>query len=173
MFQTESDKLPPLIAIVGTSKTGKTTLIERLIKIFKQRGYRIGTIKHHRADFDFDLEGKDSWRHRQAGADMVFMSSPTQLAFIEKRRREASLEEIRQQFRGKVDLVLAEGFKRSPYPKIEVYRKTKKDNCLLAQTLERLMAVVTDEAIECPVPIFRWSQIDKLAEFIKKVCLGK
>ena len=86
---------PPLIAIIGRSKTGKTTLIEKLIEVFKYQGYRIGTVKHHLADFEFDLKGKDSWRHRQAGAEVVIMSSPTQLAFIEKRKQELSLAKSR------------------------------------------------------------------------------
>ncbi len=163
---------PPLIAIIGRSKTGKTTLIERLIEIFKYQGYRIGTVKHHLADFDFDLKGKDSWRHRQAGADVVVMSSPAQLAFIEKREQELSLAEIQRLFENKVDLILAEGFKRSHYPKIEVYRKKVGEHGLLAERVEGVIAVVTDEDINCaPLPLFRWSEIERLAEFIKTVAL--
>jgi molybdopterin-guanine dinucleotide biosynthesis protein B len=159
---------PPLIAIIGRSKTGKTTLIEKLIEVFKYQGYRIGTVKHHLADFEFDLKGKDSWRHRQAGAEVVIMSSPTQLAFIEKRKQELSLAEIQRLFENKVDLILAEGFKKSRYPKIEVYRKKEGENGPLAKKIEGVIAVVTDENINCALPLFRWSEIERLAEFIKE-----
>ncbi|MCD6320438.1 MAG: molybdopterin-guanine dinucleotide biosynthesis protein B [Candidatus Desulfofervidaceae bacterium] len=156
-----------VVAIIGRTKTGKTTLIERLIKIFKEMGYRVGTVKHHRGNFDFDLEGKDSWRHRQAGADVVVMSSPSQLAFIQKQQEDASLKEIQQMLGNKVDIILAEGFKNSFYPKIEVYRHKENEHDLLASRVEGVVGIVTDETISTDLPIFRWSEIDKLAEFLK------
>lgn len=161
------NKMAPLIAIIGSSKTGKTTLIEKLIGIFKEMGYRVGTVKHHRGNFDFDLEGKDSWRHRQAGADVVVMSSPSQLAFIQKQQEDASLKKIQQMLGNKVDIILAEGFKNSPYPKIEVYRHKDTGHDPLASRVEGVIGIVTDEAISTDLPVFRWSEIDKLGAFLK------
>jgi molybdopterin-guanine dinucleotide biosynthesis protein B len=84
----------PMISVVGRSDTGKTTLLEKLIVELKQRGYRVATVKHDTHGFDIDQPGKDSWRHAQAGSDVVVISGPNRLALIEKREQEMTLDEI-------------------------------------------------------------------------------
>ena len=112
----------PIVSIVGKSETGKTTLIERLIPELMRRGYRVGTIKHHGHDFDIDHEGKDSWRHQQAGAQITVLSSPRRVAVLEKVGKDHEIEELRDKYIGNVDIVLTEGFKKNLLPKIEVFR---------------------------------------------------
>ncbi len=116
----------PIICIIGSSDSGKTTVIEKLIPEFKKRGYNIGTIKHCPHGFEIDIEGKDSWRHRKAVASFVCLYSPEKIALIKNLKRDLSLEEIVKKFAEDVDLIIAEGFKESSYPKIGVYSKIKK-----------------------------------------------
>jgi len=110
---------PPVFCIVGSSNTGKTTLIENLIMEYKRQGFKVGTVKHHFGDFEIDYPGKDSWKHSRAGANVVFVSSPFKAAMIKKVEQELTLEQI-VCLMGEVDIVLAEGYKRSDRPKILV-----------------------------------------------------
>jgi molybdopterin-guanine dinucleotide biosynthesis protein MobB len=138
----------PIISIVGRSNSGKTTLIERLVPEFIKRGYRVATIKHHGEDFPIDHEGKDSWRHKEAGAQTVIISSPHKVALIEDTTHDLSLDELAARFIRKADIIIAEGFKRDKHPKIEVFRKDAHP-LPLAPELENLIAVVND----CPLPV--------------------
>ncbi len=110
---------PPLICIVGHSNTGKTTFLEKLIAEFKRRGYRVGAVKHHHGEFEIDHPGKDSWRFARAGADAVCISAPQKAAVIRRVERELALEDIISLLNG-VDIVLAEGYKSTNRPRIEV-----------------------------------------------------
>lgn len=109
--------LPPFICVTGTSDSGKTVLVTGLVAELRRRGLRIGTVKHaaHRADFAD--EGRDSWRHYRAGADVAVVSAPEKLLLARRLDRELPLEEVLAYFQG-VDLVVVEGYKRLPYPKI-------------------------------------------------------
>src|SRR4030042_2461665 len=128
----------PIVSIVGKSNAGKTTLLEKLITELVKRGYRVATIKHNLHGFDIDHEGKDSYRHKKAGAHTTVVSSPHQLALIQDVDHDHSFEEIRDKFIHNADIILTEGFKMSDYPKIEVFRSelkrkltsTKKDNLI-------------------------------------------
>jgi len=113
----------PIISIVGRSNTGKTTLIEKLVPELCLRGYRVATIKHAASGFEIDREGKDSWRHKKAGAFKTILISPTELALMEVFEREYSVEELVALYIKDADLVLLEGHKNNPYPKIEMLRK--------------------------------------------------
>ncbi len=103
---------PPVIHVVGLSNSGKTTLIERLIPRLRERGVRVGTLKHAHDGFDLDLRGKDSWRHAQAGAEAVALISPARSAWLLRSERELSPAEVIEHFGDRIDLVLVEGFKR-------------------------------------------------------------
>ena len=116
--------LPSVISIVGKSESGKTTLIEKLIPELKRRGYRIGIVKHAHHGFDMDRKGKDSYRHRQAGADTVMIASPGQIAMIKDVPGERLDDLI--PFFNDMDLLITEGFKRDRAPKIEVFRAERK-----------------------------------------------
>lgn len=96
----------PVVVFAGKSDSGKTTLLEKLIAEIKNRGYRIGVIKHTAHGFDMDQPGKDSWRHQKAGADTVLLAAPDSLAMI-KKQASASLDDLLAYFEG-MDLVLVE-----------------------------------------------------------------
>lgn len=137
----------PVISIVGRSKSGKTTLIERLIPEFIRRGYRVATIKHHGNDFPIDHEGKDSWRHKEAGAHTAVISSPQKVALIEDVSQDLSLAELATRFIRGADIIIAEGFKRENHPKVEVFRKEIHPHPL-APELENVIAVVSDDPLQ-------------------------
>lgn len=112
--------MPPIVSIVGKSDSGKTTLIEKLIPEMLQRGYKVGVIKHDAHSFDIDHPGKDSWRHKQAGAAITVISSAEKIGVVRDVDRELTLDEIASAYLTNVDIVLTEGFKREAKPKIEV-----------------------------------------------------
>jgi len=155
----------PIISVVGKSKSGKTTLIEKLIFELKNRGYRIGTIKHTHHDFELDTKGKDSWRHKAAGADTVVIASREKIVMV-KDENSAGLERIGKYF-DDVDLVIAEGFKKENRPKIELYR-SHKNNLPLCQNDKTVIALVTDTDIRVNVPVFGLEEIKSLADLIEK-----
>lgn len=156
----------PIVAIVGRSDSGKTTLIERLIPRLTRKGYRIATVKHDVHGFEIDQEGKDTWRHRKAGASTVILSSPGRIAVIKDVPRELSLEEIRRGWVGDADLVLTEGYKRSRFPKIEV-NLTRDSEELLCRTDDRILAVVSNRSPCFDLPFFRDDEVDRLADWIE------
>ena len=141
----------PIVSIVGKSGSGKTTLIEKIIPELIRGGWRVATIKHSRRGFDIDREGKDTWRHRKAGARMTVMASPGQIAVIENAEEELDLGELRDRFIHDVDIILSEGFKGNPYPKIEVFRAAMKREMLCAKE-DNLIAVASDVPMEIGVP---------------------
>jgi len=159
----------PIVCVVGKSDSGKTTLLEKLIVEFKQRGYRVATIKHHsHGDFDIDVPGKDTWRHAQAGADQVVIASPSKLAHIRRLEHELSLDEIVASITG-VDIILTEGFKRSAKPKIEVSR-CEQGSELICQP-EELIAVAADHPINVDVPQFGLNDAAGIVDLLVANCL--
>ena len=156
------------ICIVGRSQSGKTTLIEKLIPLLKGRRYRIGTIKHSHHIFDFDKTGKDSWRHKDAGADTVIIASPGKIAMV-KNDDQGTLDGL-QEFFEDLDLIITEGYKNENRPKIEVVRAARHEEVLL-KTDNHLVAVVSDIDLKLKVPVFGLEDIDKLADFIEKTFL--
>jgi molybdopterin-guanine dinucleotide biosynthesis protein B len=142
---------PPVISVVGKSGVGKTTALERIIREFKRRGYRLGTVKHDTHGFEVDKPGKDSWRHTQAGSDATVIAGPQKMALIRQLDQEMPLDDI-VSLMSDVDIVLTEGFKRGDKPKIEVSRQ-ERGTGLLCQA-EELVAILADYAIDMPVPQF-------------------
>jgi len=155
--------LPPVISIVGKSESGKTTLIEKLIPELKSRGYRIGIVKHAHHGFDMDRKGKDSYRHRQAGADTVMVASPGRIAMIKDVPGER-LDDLIPFFKD-MDLLITEGFKSDRAPKIEIFRAERHQHpaCLKDDTL---IAIVTDTPLDVAVPQFATDDIQAITEFI-------
>jgi molybdopterin-guanine dinucleotide biosynthesis protein B len=156
--------MPPIVSIVGRSESGKTTLIEKLIPVLTQRGYRIGTIKHTHHAVDIDRAGKDSARHRSAGAETVMLASPGQVAMFKATASEA-LDELIRYF-DDVDLLITEGYKRENKPKIEVLRAAVGSELLCRHDPE-LVAVATDASLNVHVPVFRLNDPAAIAEFIE------
>ena len=113
---------PALVAIVGKSDSGKTTLIEKLVPELVKLGLRVGTVKHDAHSFEIDHPGKDSWRHGQSGAQAYAIASPKRLAFITKLDGEMPLTEHARRFFAGFDLVVAEGYKRTAPHRVELFR---------------------------------------------------
>jgi molybdopterin-guanine dinucleotide biosynthesis protein B len=156
----------PIICIVGASDSGKTTFLEKLIPELSRRGYRVGTVKHDAHGFEMDREGKDTWRHRKAGAQTIAISSPTQVATIRQVQAEMELEELVARYFWQEDVLIAEGFKRSRFPKIEIFR-TAIEPSPICGVKDNLIGIVTDDPVEVDVSVFRFEEVARVADFIE------
>lgn len=162
--------IPPVVTVVARSGTGKTTLLEKLIRELKTRGYRVAAIKHDAHSFDIDHEGKDSWRLTRAGADTMLITSRHQTAMVRQNPdgAEPSLAACVATYCRDVDIVLTEGFRRSEVPKIEVHRKAC-GNPLLCRGETNdptLIAVASDTRLELDVPCFDLDDPAAIADFL-------
>ena len=158
----------PIVSVVGRSNSGKTTLLEKLIRTLVDRGWRIGTIKHHfHGPVQVDVPGKDSWRHKQAGARVVALSSAQTFFVIRDTHGELPLETIAHLALFGVDCILTEGFKSGSMPKIEVNRDGP-GAPLLCGPDDHLVAVVSDRDRGAPVPHFGPEDVSSLADFIER-----
>jgi molybdopterin-guanine dinucleotide biosynthesis protein MobB len=159
----------PIISFIGSSGSGKTTLLEKVVAELKKRGIRVGVIKHVPCDdLDFDRNGKDSQRFRAAGAEVVIASGPEEIVFMKKTDHDLSPGEITRLIDPDIDLVLTEGFKSADTFKIELHRKALASE-LLAKP-EQLLAVITDEELDIPVPQFEATKDNtaEIADLIEK-----
>src|SRR5512145_251175 len=157
----------PIVSIVGKSNSGKTTLLEKLIADLVGRGYRVATIKHNKHGFNIDHEGKDSFRHKKAGAYTTVVTSPHQLALVTDVDHDHSFDEIRDKFIRDADIILTEGFKVNDYPKIEAYRAELKRD-LISKKEDGLIAVAADVKLDVDVPCFDLNESKMIADFIEK-----
>ncbi|MCE2988762.1 MAG: molybdopterin-guanine dinucleotide biosynthesis protein B [Burkholderiales bacterium] len=155
-----------LIAIAGYSGSGKTTLIEKVIPQLVMEGLRVSLIKHAHHEFDVDVPGKDSHRHRMAGATEVLVTSSNRWALMHELRGapEPTLEEQLAHF-SPCDLVIVEGWKHHAIPKIEVHRKLA-DKPLLFVEDKHVVAVATDEKLATDLPQFGLEDAEGVARFI-------
>jgi molybdopterin-guanine dinucleotide biosynthesis protein B len=153
----------PIVSFVGKSNSGKTTVIEKLTPVLKARGYRIAVIKHAAHGFEIDRRGKDSFRHKAAGADAVLVASPTRMALV-KDEPYAGLARL-QSYLPDMDLIITEGFKSESHPKIEVLRAERGGRFLCTDNRD-LIALVTDLPASLNVPVFGLEEIEPLADFI-------
>lgn len=160
--------IPPVVSIVSKKNSGKTTLLEKLIPELKNRGYRIGTVKHDTHGFDIDHEGKDTWRHKQAGAEIVVISSPWKISLIQDVEAEVALDDIVARHFSDVDIVVTEGYKKAGKPQIEVFRSTAHSTPIHnKQEKNTLVAVVSDRDIDLGVPCIDINDVEVLADFIE------
>jgi len=158
--------------VTGWKNTGKTGLVERLVAEFCARGLTVSTVKHAHHDTEIDHPGRDSYRHRQAGAQQVLVSSPARWALMEELRgnAEPALAELIARM-SPVDLVLIEGYKRSPHPKIEAHR-LEVGRGLLAIGNDSVRAVASDAAPNdvalagVTVPVLPLNDTAAIASFI-------
>ena len=183
----------PVIAFVGKQNSGKTTLLVKLIAELSERSVKVGTVKHHsHTGFEFDIVGKDSWRHRQAGSRFTVVAAPDQIASIQSADvdEETPLSRIIEQMtaaavdlRGAptLDVILVEGYRQSGYPTIELFRAANPKDAERSVGSEgnRIIAVVTDiprvvdEAAslaipDSEVPVFGFEDIGELADFVQR-----
>jgi molybdopterin-guanine dinucleotide biosynthesis protein B len=162
----------PVVSIVGKSGSGKTNIIERLIQEFKQRGYRVATVKHSPQEIDIDKPGKDSWRFTQAGSEAVVAVSPDRLLLTRSLEHEPKIEEILRTIGSNFDLVLIEGFRKGKAPKIEVHRKELGKELLCPVKI--LSAIVTDdESLDVDLPQFPPGDTTAIADFIEKNLISR
>jgi molybdopterin-guanine dinucleotide biosynthesis protein B len=157
--------MPPIVSIIGKSETGKTTLIQKLIPELKSRGYRVATIKHVPQDLVFDEPEKDSWRHIQAGSAATAISSQDKIVLIKPVAQAPTVDQIARCLGEDYDIVLAEGFKDSEAPKIEVHRQEVGPPLA---TVKKLIAIVTDEPLETKTRQFSPEDVKGLADLLEK-----
>ncbi|RLC61501.1 MAG: molybdopterin-guanine dinucleotide biosynthesis protein B, partial [Chloroflexi bacterium] len=153
--------MPPVVSIVGKSRSGKTIVVERLIRELRSRAYRVATIKHAPRGASFDEPGKDSWRHIEAGSETVVVSSPNNIVLVKPVSEDASVEELVRLLGEDYDIILAEGFKQGSAPKIEVHRK---EVGVPLRDIKKLIAIVTDEPLETKVRQFSFEDSKGLAD---------
>jgi len=157
-----------VIGIAGYSGSGKTTLIEKVVPILLGEGLRVSLIKHAHHEFDMDQPGKDSWRHRHAGCTEVLVSSSRRWALVHELRGapEALLDEQLKRL-SPCDLVLVEGYKGAPIPKLEVHRRDS-GAPLLYPDDAHVVAVATDEPLDTSLPQLGLDAHEAVARFIVK-----
>ena len=157
----------PILCFVGRSNSGKTTVIERLIPELVREGYRLATIKHAGHGFNMDTEGKDSWRHKQAGAQTVIVTSKGSLAMFTDTEQEVGIEQLRERYVSDgIDLIIAEGWKSEGHPKIVVVRDHIGE---VSFSPEGLLAIVSNKPLpDVPsgVPVLDPDDIESLAGLI-------
>jgi len=157
--------MPPVVSLIGKANSGKTTLLEKLLPALNAHGLRVGTIKHHVHAFDMDRPGKDTWRHKQAGATVVALSSPTGLGLIRDTDHDLPLTEVVSRYFAEVDLVITEGYKSGPAPKVEIFRSAMHQEPL-ANRDKTWLAMVSDIPLDCGLPVFALDDAAGLARFL-------
>ena len=163
-----------IIGLAGWSGSGKTTLVTNVIPVLVRRGLKVATVKHAHHDFDTDQPGKDSWLHRQAGACEVAIVSDRRWAIVHELgdEPEPPLGDVLEKL-SPVDLVIVEGFKRHPHPKLEVYRAVV-GKPLLHPEDDCIVAIATDAPLrEAQVPVIMLDDIESIANVLQAEALPR
>lgn len=157
-----------IYGVVGWKNTGKTGLMERLVADITARGFSVSTVKHAHHRFDVDHPGKDSYRHREAGATEVMLASANRFALMHELRDadEPPLETLIAKM-SPVDLVLIEGYKRDRHPKIEAHR-AETGHPLIAPDDPTIRAIASDATHDTALPLFNLDDTAAIADFILK-----
>lgn len=157
-----------VFGIVGYKNAGKTGLVTRLVTEINNRGFSVSTVKHAHHTFDVDRAGKDSFRHREAGAQQVLLASGARWALMTELRGadEPPLADLLARL-DPIDLVLVEGFKRDKHPKIEAHRKSAK-NPLIAPNDSTVIALASDCHVATNLPVFDLDDTKSIADFVLK-----
>ena len=155
-----------IYGVAGWKNAGKTGLMERLVAEITARGHSVSTVKHAHHVFDVDQPGKDSFRHREAGAQEVLLASRKRVALMQELRdaQEPTLAELLARL-SPVDLVLVEGYKRDDHPKIEAHR-AETGNPLIAPEDPTIQAVASDVPLDLDRPVFDLDATQEIADFI-------
>jgi molybdopterin-guanine dinucleotide biosynthesis protein B len=157
-----------VIGLAGWSGAGKTTLLTRVIPLLLKQGLRVSVIKHAHHAFDVDVPGKDSWRHREAGATEVLVSSSQRWALMHELRGagEPRLPELLGRM-SRVDLVVIEGFKREPHRKIEVYRAANEKPLLFPDDPD-VVGIATDTAVKTTLAVAHLDDVEAIAAMMQR-----
>jgi len=155
-----------IYGVTGWKNNGKTGLMERVVTEFTSRGLRVSTVKHAHHSFDVDTPGKDSFRHRAAGASEVLVASAERIALMTELRGapEPSLDDLLARL-APVDLVLVEGYKQGRHPKVEVHRAEAGTGLIAAEDTS-VRAVASDEPLTLNIPVFDLNDAPAIADFI-------
>lgn len=170
---TDSPTAVPVVSIVGTAHSGKTTFLEKLIRELSSRGVRVATVKHHIHEHETDVPGKDSWRHAQAGSVVAMVSSPAKLSLVQRVERELTLPELAEiAHNAGSDILLTEGYKRDGVNRIEVSRRDRDRGLITAA--DDLVALVTDmpEVSPSGVRVFGLEDAAGVADLVQSQFLG-
>ncbi len=161
---------PRALSVVAKSGTGKTTLLERLVPELGRRGVRVAVVKHDAHRFDIDHPGKDSHRLFAAGAEAILLLSPEKIALVKRVPATPDIRTAIATWLPDVDLVLTEGFKQGPLPKIELHRKARSDTllCRGAARDPTLVAVASDTPLELDVPVLPLDDVAAIADFVQQ-----
>jgi molybdopterin-guanine dinucleotide biosynthesis protein MobB len=151
-----------MISIIGRKNAGKTTFLVALAAELVRRKYRVMTIKHGSHAADLDQRGKDTWRHWHEGkAERVLMEAPGERVLFERIKEESDPVSLARRYLSDADIVLVEGFKRAPLPKIEVYRKiagpTPVFDAAVHDPADWVAMLTDDTELRAPFPVFRFS----------------
>jgi len=157
--------MPPVISIVGRSKSGKTTFVEKLVAELKSRGYRVATCKHAPEGVDLNDRDKDNRRHLNAGSEVTALSSADKIVVIKPVQRDSSLEDVVRFFNEDYDIVLAEGFKQSSAPKVEVHRQEVGPPL---SSVRKRIAIATDEPLELEARQLSLEDIPGFADLLEE-----
>jgi molybdopterin-guanine dinucleotide biosynthesis protein B len=164
----QASDIPPIVSFVGHSCSGKTTIIENLIPLLTRSGIKVAIIKHDFHGFEMDKPGKDTWRHKQAGAVATIISSSSQIGMVLDADHDHQPFELAPLLHS-ADLIIAEGYKKGAQAKIEVFRPgATGDTELLCQDDPQLIAVISDEALSIDLPVFSATDFEAVAVFIKR-----
>ncbi len=165
----------PIVCVVGRSKSGRTTLLESLIPALASRGFSVATVKHHVHDTPVDVPGKDSTRHREAGAAVAMVSGPAWFSVVRRVEDELTFPELAAQAEG-ADILLAEGYKQTDLPRVETHRTSQGPPLFAAADL---FALVTDDPAsvgasgwEGETPLLGFDEAEALADLIEDTFLG-
>ena len=161
------NKKPYILGIcAANSGSGKTYVIENLIPELKKRGYSSSAIKHAHHNFDIDKPGKDSFKIRESGAKQTLIFNASRSALItENEKKDFDLDKALEQINQPTDIILVEGLKTMPIPKIEIYRKKISNESLYIRD-KNIIGVISDVGIKCDIPCFDFIKMDKITEFI-------
>ncbi|MEN6460321.1 MAG: molybdopterin-guanine dinucleotide biosynthesis protein B [Syntrophomonas sp.] len=158
--------MTPIIGFVGYSNSGKTLVVASMIKILSSRGYRVASLKHASHGYDMDVPGKDSWQHYESGAEKVVVVGPSSFMVHQRCSAPPALNDILSMVND-VDIILLEGFKSEPVPKVVIIREEVQTEVIKIDS--EALAVVSDMALKLDIPIFSFEQLDLLADYLLDV----
>lgn len=153
----------PVIGFVGYSNSGKTLVVANLIKILSSRGYRVAALKHASHGYEIDIPGKDSWQHYEAGAEKVVVIGPSSFTIHQRCSTPPTLNDVLGMIND-VDLILLEGFKTEPVPKVVIIREEVQTEKI--ELNSETLAVVSDIDFELEIPLFSFEQLDLLVDYL-------